>query len=336
MASTSCIYYVASAVISKSGSGFSLYSITWANVPPSTQTVLVQYRVQGDVTWINVSTNLQVDLFGNISSPLTILASAAAETYYEVRFANQCGSLEYIQTFFYSSQLNAGTYLVDYGIYNICGNDPITLFSDIPFAIGAVMYTDPGLTDLATGNLYIANNNGIIYAINSVTAVVGAATGYTCNNSFETLCRLAASAGASCSAAIVSLYSDEVPTIGTILYTDQALSIPATGSAYVNVINQAVIYNVNSGTGAITSIDGTSCTANGALYQYAPVFGDVYGADALQLFTPGSFGRGAIMYTDYAMTTELTGQNFIAENESGIIYSISSTTGEVGCIAVEC
>jgi hypothetical protein len=336
MASSTCIYYVASANISVDGLGFTLYKLTWVTTPPATQSVLVQYRKQGDVTWINVSTNLQVDIYGNITSPLTILTPAEAATYYEIRFVNQCGSLEYIQTFFYSAQLNAGTYLVDFGLYNICGNDSITLFSDIPFDVGAIMYTDTGLTDLAAGHLYIANNDGIIYAIDPVTAVVGADTGYSCNDSFETLCRLAASAGASCSATIVPLYSDEVPTIGTILYTDKALSIAATGSAYVNVINQGIIYNVNSGTGAITSIDGTSCTSNGGLYQYAPVFNDVFSADGLQLFTPGSFGRGAIMYTDYAMTTELTGQNFIAENESDIIYSISSTTGEVGCIAVEC
>lgn len=336
MASTSCIYCVSFANISIDGNGFTLYKIIWCQTPASSQSVLVQYRKQGDIAWINVNTNLSVDVYGNISSPLVILSSALAGTYYEVRFVNQCGSLEYIQTFFYPSQLNAGTYLVDFGLYNICGNDPITLFSDIPFAVGAIMYTDPGLTILATGHLYICNNNGVIYGINAITAVVGAATGYTCNDTIETLCILAGSAIATCSAAIIALYSNQIPTVGTILYTDQALSIPATGSAFVNIINQGIIYNVNSGTGAITSINGTACVANGALYQYAPVMNDVYGAAPIQLFTSGSFGKGAIMHTDYALTTALTGQNFIAENNSTPLYTISNTTGEVGCIAVEC
>lgn len=338
MASSACIYDISFADLSIKGAGFALYKVTWANIPLGTQTVLVQYRVQGDVTWINVSTNLQIDASGNlIGGELIILTPAVAGEYYEVRLVNQCGSLEYIQTFYYQSGVNSGYYLLDNGIYNICGNDPVPLFSNIPFAIGAIMYTDPGLTTVKTGFSLIANpENGIIYALNSGTGVVGASTGFGCNDTYTTLGKLANSTGATCSAVITYLYSDEIPVVSTILYTDVALTIAATGFDYVLFINDGVIYNLNNVTGAITAVNVAVCSASANLYQYAPVLNDVGLAAPTQLYTPGSFGRGAIMYTDSAMTTELTGQNFIAEQFSSIIYSIDDTTGLVGCIAVEC
>lgn len=338
MASTSCIYYVASADISNKGAGFSLYKIVWANTPVSAQSVLVQYREQGDVTWINVSTNLQVDVFGNIEEgELVLLTPALTGIYYEIRFVNQCGSLEYIQTFLYSNKLNAGSYLLDNGIYNICGNEPVTLFSDIPFGVGAKMYIDQGLTIVQTGYNFIASQGtGIIYAMNFATGIVGSDSTYGCNGTITILAKLAASGAGTCSASISTLYSDEFPAIGAILYTDVALSVPLTGSTFGLIINQNLIYTIDTLTGELLTITGTTCTANGYLYQYAPVLNDVLSSGGLQLFTPGSFGKGSIMYTDYAMTTELIGQNFISENNSSPIYTISSTTGEVGCIAVEC
>ncbi len=338
MASTTCIYNVSFANISIQGAGFALTKITWANTPASTQSVLVQYRKQGDIAWINVSTNLQVDVYGNVPDGLVIiLTPAELATYYEVRFVNQCGSLEYIQTFFYPGGLNVGTYLLDNGIYNICGNEAVTLFSDIPFAVGAKMYTDPGLTILQTGfNFLAVAGTGVIYALNFATGVVGADTTYECNGTLTTLVKLAASAVATCAAVITTLYSNEEPTIGTIMYTDEALSVPLTGSAFGLFINQEIIYTINVGTGAIETVDSGTCTGNGFFYQYAPVMEDVYKAAAVQLYTPGSFGKGAIMYTDQVMSTKLTGQNFIAENNSAPMYTIGITSAEVGCIAVEC
>ena len=49
------------------------------------------------------------------------------------------------------------------------------------------MFTDPGMTHLATGFTFIADNNvstptsGNAYTMNSTTAVVGAFTGTNCN-----------------------------------------------------------------------------------------------------------------------------------------------------------
>ena len=113
--------YITGANIAVSGAGFSLYSIKWQYEPLGEQSVLVQYRVQGDVTWINVSTSLKVDAFGNIlTGSLTILNSAVQNETYEVRLVNQCGSLEYIQVYTKSETLYSNSYLIDNVIYNIC------------------------------------------------------------------------------------------------------------------------------------------------------------------------------------------------------------------------
>ena len=65
----------------------------------------------------------------------------------------------------------------------ICAAATETLYSSAPFDVGVTMYTDAGLTTLATGYQYIENgDNGElrIYNMNSGTGVVGSDTGFTC------------------------------------------------------------------------------------------------------------------------------------------------------------
>jgi len=66
---------------------------------------------------------------------------------------------------------------------NVCAAIPIIIYIDhiAPFVPGDVIYTDVNLTAPLTGFDFISNvATGIIYTINSVTGVVGAATGDTC------------------------------------------------------------------------------------------------------------------------------------------------------------
>lgn len=335
MASVSCPYIV-SANIAVSGLGFSLYGLKWQYTPLGEQSVLVQYRVQGDVTWINVSTNLKVDAAGNITvGSLAILATAVQNTAYEVRFVNQCGSLEYIQVFRYSVNIFSDMYLLDSGVYNICGTDPIVLYSYEPFDTGVTMYSDIELTTPATGSLYISSvSTGEIFGINSGTGVVGADTTYNCRGTITIQGKASNNAGTICGSSISTFYSNEVPVIGSTLYTDTALSVPLTGFDYLVLIGDSIIYTLNNATGEILTDSGSDCTAFGDFYLYSIVKDDIGDAALTQLFTSGSFGKGAVMYTDYAMTTELTGYNYIALN--GTIRDISSTTGVVGCLSTNC
>lgn len=62
----------------------------------------------------------------------------------------------------------------------ICAAIASTLYSSAPFAPGVTMYTDAGLTTLATGFQFIATPGGSVYNMNTVTAVVGTITGSFC------------------------------------------------------------------------------------------------------------------------------------------------------------
>lgn len=312
-----------------------LYKIRWDAPPIGSQSVCVQYKVSGDPDWINASTNLSVDVNGNIASVLNIVTSPVANTTYDIQAFNQCGSLAFQTTFTYPESIFSGNFLVDYAVYVVCGGDPIVLYSNTAFAAGAVMYEDIELTTVLTGYYFIVSaDSGFIYPIDPITGVVGAATAYSCRDTVANTVVLGNNSGTICSGTQTEVYSDGVAAIGSILYLDKALSVPVTGFDYILFIDNYSIFNLNAGTGEIGSDTGLGCTANGNMYRYSKVLNDIPSAAEVQLFTPGSFGKGAIMSTDFALTTPLTGYNYIALG--GQIRTINSTTGEVGCLAVNC
>lgn len=337
MASSSSLCSIVSNIfLGISIDGISLYKISW-NIPPSgTQSICVQYKVTGDPTWINSSTNLSVDIYGNIiGSSFLVIDQPTHGTSYDIQAFNQCGSIAFQTTYTFPIQVYSGNYLLDNAIYNICGNNGTLLYLDSLFGVGAFMFTDMEMTTPLTGYTYIANvNNGAIYAINSGTGEVGAITAYACRQDTTNTVILGNNTGTICSGTITSVYSDGEAVVGSVLYIDLALSVPVTGYDYVLFLNENIIYNLNNSTGVIGSDTGLSCTANGNDYQYSVVYDDINDATLVKLYTNGSFGKNAIMYTDYAMITELTGYNFILFDS--IIRVIDSTTGVVGCIAENC
>lgn len=335
MATTSCPY-ITSANIGIDGGGFKLYNIQWQYTPLGVQTVLVQYKKQVDATWINVSTNEKIDIGGNLTTgDLEILASAEQNTLYEVRLVNQCGSLEYIQQFLFSYNIFSNSFLLDNALYNICGNDPVQLYSYEAFDTGVQMYTDVQLTTELSGYLFIClASGGSIYNLDSGTGVIGSETVYACRNSIAFKALLDNNTGTVCSQNQQTIYGDTSIQVGMFLFEDAAMSVALTGFDYAVFIGSEIIYNVNNATGEVTGINGTSCTAYNNLYYYSKVLSDIPNETPAKLYTVGSFGKGAIMYTDYGMTTALTGYNYISLN--GVTRTISSTTGEVGCLATEC
>jgi len=318
--------------------GIVLYRILWDAPPPYVQSVCVQYRETGGVLpdWITATTNLQVDIYGNIEdSSFVVFNAPLPDVSYDIKAFSQCGGIAFETTFVSPSQVYSGSYLADYAVYNICGNDAINLFSDIPFQNGAFMFTDLELTTAFTGSSFIADaGNGIIHAINSGTGEVGAATAYSCNQSNPNTVMLGNNTGTICCGTIETVYSSGIAQVGSTLYTDEALSIPVTTYSYVFFVNDNIIYNLNSATGVIGADTGVTCAALGNFYQYSIVYGDIESAVPVMLYTPGAFGNYAIMYTDCAMTTELTGYNYISFQEE--VRTIDDATGVVGCIAVNC
>jgi len=316
--------------------GIVLYRLSWDAAPTGNQTVAVQYKVTGDPTWINATTNLEVDVDGNlVDISLLVIEAPVHGTSYDIQAFNQCGSLAFETTFTYPVQIISGSFLIDNAIYNICGNDAVLLYSDTVFGAGATMYSDIEISTPLTGYTYIADvNNGAIYAINSGTGLVGADTTYACRVETENTVILGNNTGTICTGTITTVYSDGEAVVGSVLYTDLALSVPVTGYDYVLFLNDNIIYNLNNATGVIGADTGITCTANGNMYQYSVVYNDIDDAAEVKLYTEGSFGAYAVMYTDYAMTTPLAGYNYISFDDD--IRLIDDTTGVVGCIAENC
>jgi hypothetical protein len=329
--------HISNANISVQGSGFSLYKVSWSQLPLATQLVSVQYKKSIDATWLLATTNLQVDVNGNlVSSSFVILETAELGVQYDVRLVNQCGSIEYIQSFTYQSQIFANNCLIDNALYNICGNDPVTLFSGEPFASGVTMYEDVGLTTPLTGFLFIDYNGNSIFNINSGTGVVGSTTAYSCVlYSFQVL--LGNNAGTVCAATPITVYSNTTtPTIGDILYTDAALSEVVEGFDFVVLGDSLIKYNIDAVTGEILSLQGSSCNGYAAYYQVSKITSDIGTQTAIVLYSSTPFGKGAEMKTDDALSSAVTGFNYIKQVNGNVIRDISTTTGVVGCTSNEC
>lgn len=80
--------------------------------------------------------------------------------------------------------LACGSYSASFSRNNLgdCSGSVETLYSSTPFGVGVTMYTDAGLTTLATGYLYIYDvTNDLIYNFSALTAVVGTSTGGGCS-----------------------------------------------------------------------------------------------------------------------------------------------------------
>jgi len=336
MASYSPCSAIVNLYLATSADGIILTRLSWNNEPYGNQSVCVQYRETGDPTWLNATTNLVVDIEGNIEDAnFLVVQNPLPGVSYDVQAFNQCGSLPFATTFTYPTNFYSGNYMVDYAIYNICGNDTVILYHETEFGVGCFLFTDSDLVTPLTGYLFVADaNSGLIYNVNTGTGEVGAISTYACRTQTSNTVIVGNNTGTICAGTIVTLYSDGEATVGSVLYTDLALSIPVTGSTYVLFLIDNIIYNLNTGTGVIGADTGLSCTANGNEYQYSVVLSDVEDASLVKLYTAGSFGNHAIMYTDYAMTTPLTGYNYIMFE--GEIRTIDETTGEVGCLAVNC
>lgn len=236
-----------------------VYGVTWLTTPVASQTVTVSYRVHGTLTW-SVATNALLILpNGSISgtSPYQITGLTAG-TNYDIWIQNNCGGSGFIKSITTpTGSVYTGSYLLDNVIYNVCGATPTTLYSNTPFAIGVTMYTDIGLTVPVTGYTYITIAGSNIYTIDSATGVVLSDTGSGCTTGTGGTYILGNDTSTICGGSSVTLYTNGAFAVGMVLYVDSALTTPQTGYSYA--VYDGTIYNVNSGTGAVTSSTGLSC-----------------------------------------------------------------------------
>ena len=330
--------YITDAAISFTGDGVALFSVTYSGQPEKDQTLLVEYKLTSDSTWTVAKTNLKCDIYGNLLDTIfQVIASPTPGESYDIRITNQCGGLQFTKTINIPVPVFGNSYLIGYALYNICGNDPVYLFSDKEFGVGAIIYTDFGLTTLLTGYSIICSFDGSdAYSIDPVTAVVGASLGSSCSG-IELLARYSSSHGTVCAATPETVYcTSSSPTTGDIIYSDKALSVPLSGHSYIVIDGSLDIYNINSTTGVIGSAYSASCSGEYDYYQVSKTIADITEQNVTLLYSSSAFGSGAEMKTDSTLSTALTGYNYIRKSSTGETREISGASGVVGCLAVNC
>lgn len=242
-----------------------VYGVTWTSTPAATQVVTVRYRITGSLSWTTATNALNILPNGNLSgsSPYVISGLDAATTY-DIWITNNCGGSGFIkQVLTQSDTVYSDDYLLDSNIYNICGNVAVTLYSNTPFAVGIILYTDIGLTTPVSGYDYVSpSTSGVIYELDSSTGEVGADTGLTCGSGIIGTYILGNDTGTICAGSTIELYTATAFGVGVILYEDSALSTPVTGYDYV--VNTATngIFNLDNATGEVGTDTGLSCSSN--------------------------------------------------------------------------
>jgi hypothetical protein len=245
------------------GSSIGVYGVTWTQTPVASQTVTVRYRVSGTTTYTVSTNSLLILPNGNVStSPPYLIPGAIPGTTYDIFMSNNCGGSGFVgQITAPSSTVYSGSYLLDNVIYNICGESPVTLYSSSPFATGVTMYTDIGLTVVLTGYTYISSSSGgNIFQIDTTTGIVGSDTLSACTSGTAGIYIRGNNTATICAGLPHTLYTNGVFAVGGILYDDVALTTPTVGFSYVVNTANNHIYNINSGTGAIVSDTGLSCS----------------------------------------------------------------------------
>ena len=76
----------------------------------------------------------------------------------------------------------AGTYILGNDSSTICGNSPVTLYTNGAFSVGQILYADSALTTPQTGYSFVVFSSGTIYTVNSGTGAVTGTSGLSCNN----------------------------------------------------------------------------------------------------------------------------------------------------------
>lgn len=324
--------------LAMSGTDIGFYGLTWNNAPGGVQTITLYYKLSSSPTWL-VSTNaLQILPNGNLvgNTPYLITGVTAGETY-DVKAVNNCGGVGFSkQITTPTGTVYPGEYLVDDIIYDVCGNSPTTLYSSQPFGIGTFMFNDSALTVPTTGYNYIVDTSGQIYTIDPATGEVLSDTGNNCGFGTANKIILGNNTGSLCGGIVLTLYTSGPFAVGKVLYTDSGLTSPATGSSYAGYILNSHIYTVNSVTGQVMADSGLTCGSYSGTFRRDNSDLSVCAASTETLYSSSPFNTGVIMYTDSGLTIPATGEAFIVDEASGLIYGINAATGQVGVQTGSC
>lgn len=179
-----------------------------------------------------------------------------------------------------------------------------------------------GLTPGATYNVRAVNNCGG----NGATQIVTVPTSsiFTADYQLENTLYLI------CSASTITLYSNASFGSGVVLYTDPGLTTPITGYMFVSGTS-GNIYAIDPSTGTVGADTGSSCNNGDAgTYSIANSTGSICGVATQTLYTNGAFAPGGTLYSDSALTTPVTGFDYVLNAADGFIYALNNATGVIG------
>lgn len=312
-----------------SANSVGIYGVTWDTNPIAAQTATVRYKRNNTDVWTTATNSLGLFANGNVSgtSPYEIAGLTAGVTY-DIWVLNNCGGEGFVtQILTPTGTAYPASYIRGNVLYLLCAGTPVTLYTSQPFAIGVILYTNVGMSTPLTGYAYVVANN-TIYTVNTSTGEVLTDTGSSCENGTENVVALGNNTGTICGAEITEGYTNGVFAVGGILYSDSALTTPVTGYSYVVNTANNTIYGLNSVSGVIMASTGLTCAAYSGSYQRDNSEGTICASSVVTLYSADPFAPGVTVYTNLALTTPLTGYQFIA-NADGIIYSINSVSGSV-------
>lgn len=165
-----------------SGSNLYITKAIFNATTGTSQTITILYKLSTDSVYTLYSNSIVVNTDGSLV--ITAVIPIVSGQTYDVQMLNNCtspadGILKIIST---SGTPEGHEYILGNDSSSICDGGLVTLYTNGPFSIGGVVYTDNLLTNPQTGYIFIYNViNGHIYNINNSTGVVGSDTGLVCH-----------------------------------------------------------------------------------------------------------------------------------------------------------
>lgn len=101
------------------------------------------------------------------------------------------------------------------------------------------------------------------------------------------------------------------------------------GGLTAGVTYDVQVVNSCGGSGAVQQITVPTGTAYSGSYLLENMLYLICGASPVTLYTGSPFAVGVTVYTDSGLTTTLTGYSYIADNNTGAIYTINPSTGVI-------
>ncbi len=134
-----------------------------------------------------------------------------------------------------------------------------------------------------------------------------------------------------CGNSPVTLYSGSSFGTGVVMYTDAGLTTPVTGFTYITLASGGNIFQIDTSTGLVGSDTLSTCNSGTAgTYSLGNNSGTICSVPTETLYTNGAFAVGLVLYYDSALTTPVTGFDFVMNTGDNVIYNLNNATGVIG------